>query len=87
LVRALHGAGAHVVATARRAAPLAQVVGDLPDCIAVAGDITSGDDRAAIVAATIERFERINGLSTTPASAISARPSRRRQPTCGVGSR
>jgi NAD(P)-dependent dehydrogenase (short-subunit alcohol dehydrogenase family) len=62
LVRGLHAAGARIVATARRADALAEVVDGLADRVAVAGDITSDTDRAALVAAAVERFGRIDGL-------------------------
>jgi NAD(P)-dependent dehydrogenase (short-subunit alcohol dehydrogenase family) len=62
LVDGLHAAGARVVATARRADAVAELVDGLPDCLAVVGDITSDEDRAALVAATMDRFGRIDGL-------------------------
>src|SRR3954454_7687103 len=62
LVSGLHAAGARIVATARRAEAVAAAVDGRPDCLAVPGDITSDVDRAALVAAAIERFGRIDGL-------------------------
>lgn len=62
LADGLHAAGARVVVTARRADALAELVQRWPDSLAVPGDITSDEDRANLVAATIEKFGRIDGL-------------------------
>jgi NAD(P)-dependent dehydrogenase (short-subunit alcohol dehydrogenase family) len=58
----LAAAGAQVVCTARRGDRLEQLIADIPNALAVAGDLTSDDDRARIVAATIEKFGRVDGL-------------------------
>jgi len=62
LAYGLHAAGARVVATARRAGALAELVDARPDILAIPGDITSDADRAAVVSATIERHGRVDGL-------------------------
>lgn len=53
--RTLHAAGAHVVVAARRADRLEQLAEDLGERVtAVATDVSSADDREALVAAALE---------------------------------
>jgi len=47
--RVLHGVGASVVVTARRADRLDELVATLPGAVAVAGDITVEDDRQRLI--------------------------------------
>lgn len=58
--RVLHAVGATVVATARRADRLDQLVADLPGAIAVPADIGVADDRARLVETAIERAGRLD---------------------------
>jgi len=60
--RVLHAVGSTVVVVARRADRLAALVDELPGSIAVAGDLSSADDRERVVAQTIERFGRVDVL-------------------------
>ena len=73
LAEGMHAAGARVVATARRADALAELVDGWTDSLAVPGDIASDEDRAELVAATIERFGRIDGLVNNAGIATFAR--------------
>lgn len=52
--RTLHGAGARVVLTARRADRLAELVEELPGSLAIPGDIAVAADREHIVAETVK---------------------------------
>jgi NAD(P)-dependent dehydrogenase (short-subunit alcohol dehydrogenase family) len=58
----LSGAGASVVATARRAAEVSAVAGRLPDALAVPGDIRDAVAREAVVAAALDRYGHIDVL-------------------------
>jgi NAD(P)-dependent dehydrogenase (short-subunit alcohol dehydrogenase family) len=58
----LAGAGASVVLTARRAGELAALADQLPDALAVPGDLGRDADRAAVVAAALDRYGRIDVL-------------------------
>jgi NAD(P)-dependent dehydrogenase (short-subunit alcohol dehydrogenase family) len=60
--RVLHAAGATVVAAARRQDRLAALVAELPGTLAVATDVALADDRERLVAATVERFGRVDVL-------------------------
>lgn len=62
LTTGLAEAGARVVCTARRGDRLDRLVENQPNAIAVPGDLTSDDDRARLVAATVSEFGRIDGL-------------------------
>lgn len=62
LTTGLAEAGAKVVCTARRADRLEKLIDGLPNAVAVAGDLTSDEDRARVVATTLESFGRIDGL-------------------------
>ena len=62
----LAGSGAKVVVAARSADACAQVVAEIDaaggQAMAVAADVGVGDDRARLVAATVERFGRLDVL-------------------------
>lgn len=58
--RVLDAAGASVVVAARREDRLASLCEDLTDGLAVACDVTSDDDVAGLVAATVERFGHVD---------------------------
>lgn len=58
----LHAAGAHVVASARRAERLEQLASELPGLVTVAGDVAIGDDRARLVDAAVASFGRVDVL-------------------------
>ena len=64
--RRLARGGAKVVISARRADPLTALAKTLDptgaNVLAVAGDVTSDADRRRLVAATLEKFGRIDGL-------------------------
>ena len=60
--RVLHAAGAEVVLTARRADRLEALAEELPGATWVAGDVANEDDRAAMVAAALDRHGRIDVL-------------------------
>jgi NAD(P)-dependent dehydrogenase (short-subunit alcohol dehydrogenase family) len=63
LAEAVLARGDRVVATARRPATLAGLVGTAPDRVhAVALDVTDGDQIAAAVASALDRFGRIDVL-------------------------
>jgi hypothetical protein len=59
--RVLHEAGADVVVTARRAAPVEELADEL-EGLAVAGDITSAAHRQAMADAVADRFGRLDIL-------------------------
>ncbi len=58
----LHGAGARVVVTARRADRLDALVAELPGALAVPGDVTDADDRARLVDQALALDARIDVL-------------------------
>ena len=60
--RVLHAAGATVVVAARRAGRLQALVDDLPGSLAVAADLSIGEDRERLVAETLERFGTVHVL-------------------------
>jgi NAD(P)-dependent dehydrogenase (short-subunit alcohol dehydrogenase family) len=60
--RVLHAAGATVVVSARRADRLEALASELPGTVAVAADVSSADDREALVASTLERLGRLDVL-------------------------
>jgi short-subunit dehydrogenase len=64
--RRLAGGGAKVVISARRAEPLQALAKAIDpsgaNVLAVPGDVTSDVDRRKLVAATLEKFNRIDGL-------------------------
>ena len=62
IAEGLHAAGAKVVVTARRKDRLDELVERLPGTLAVAGDLTSDDLRAQVVAETVAAHGRIDGL-------------------------
>ena len=77
LASGLTGEGAHVVLAARRAELLAELEADLPGSLAVPCDLTVEDDRARLVARTIERYGRIDGLVNNAGMAGSGLPATR----------
>jgi len=60
--RALHAAGAHPVLAARRAGRLAELSQELGGALAVPTDVTDPDQIHDLVAATLDRHQRIDGL-------------------------
>jgi NAD(P)-dependent dehydrogenase (short-subunit alcohol dehydrogenase family) len=60
--RVLDGAGATLVVAARRADRLASLADDLDDALAVSCDVAIPEDRQALLAATVERFGRVDVL-------------------------
>jgi hypothetical protein len=60
--RVLHAAGATVVLAARRADRLEALAAELPGALGVPTDVAVGADRERLVAATIERFGRVDVL-------------------------
>jgi NAD(P)-dependent dehydrogenase (short-subunit alcohol dehydrogenase family) len=58
----LDAAGASVVLAARRIEPMVELAGRLRDALPVAADIRRDEDRAALVAAALERYGRIDIL-------------------------
>lgn len=60
--RVLHAVGAQVVVAARRAERLESLAADLPGSLPVAVDLSLADDRERLVAATLDRFGRIDVL-------------------------
>jgi NAD(P)-dependent dehydrogenase (short-subunit alcohol dehydrogenase family) len=79
LIRALSEAGWRVVTDARDGSALADAVAGLgPDVIAVAGDITDPDHRAALVAAAGDRIDLVvnnaGGLGPSPLPALADYP-------------
>jgi NAD(P)-dependent dehydrogenase (short-subunit alcohol dehydrogenase family) len=58
----LHGVGATVVVTGRRADRLDALVADLPGAIAIAADIGVAEDRERLIVETLERAGRIDVL-------------------------
>ncbi len=79
-VRVLRAAGAEVVAAARRADRLEALAAELPGVVAHQCDVSSDDQCRNLVAATLERFGRIDvlvnnaGLSDAPHKAESEPP-------------
>ncbi len=53
--RVLHGVGATVVVAARRADRLERLVEQLPGAVAIAADLSQGDDRERLIAQTVEQ--------------------------------
>jgi NAD(P)-dependent dehydrogenase (short-subunit alcohol dehydrogenase family) len=53
--RVLHAAGATVVVAARRADRLERLVEQLPGAVAIAADLSLGDDRERLIAQTVEQ--------------------------------
>jgi NAD(P)-dependent dehydrogenase (short-subunit alcohol dehydrogenase family) len=79
--RVLAAAGASVVVAARRADRVEALADELGDALAVPGDVVRQDDREQLVAATLERFGRIDVLVNnagvgTPEPAESESPER-----------
>lgn len=62
LAAGLADAGARLTLTARSGEALKCVASQLPEAVAVSGDITDDDHRARLVARTLDRFGRIDGL-------------------------
>lgn len=60
--RLLHRAGAHPVLAARRKDRLTQLSRELGDALAVPTDVTEPDDVSELVAASLQRHGRIDGL-------------------------
>ncbi|MEO6123763.1 MAG: SDR family oxidoreductase [Ilumatobacteraceae bacterium] len=60
--RVLHAAGATVVVAARRADRLQSLVDELPGSVAIAADLSKGEDRERLVAETAERFGSVHVL-------------------------
>ncbi|QRP50913.1 SDR family oxidoreductase [Amycolatopsis sp. FDAARGOS 1241] len=60
--RALHAAGAHPVLAARRADRLAALSGEFGGALAVPTDVTDPEQVQALVAATLDRHGRVDGL-------------------------
>lgn len=60
--RVLAGAGASVVVAARRLERLESLAGELADAHAVRCDVADAGDREALVAATVERYGRVDVL-------------------------
>jgi NAD(P)-dependent dehydrogenase (short-subunit alcohol dehydrogenase family) len=62
LARTLAAAGASPVLAARRVERLAALADELPGSLTVACDVTDEDDRERLIATTLERHGRIDGL-------------------------
>ncbi len=62
MARAIVAAGGHAVLAARRTDRLTALVGELGRADAVPCDVTSPADRARLVATTVERHGRLDGL-------------------------
>ena len=62
IVKAALAAGNAVVATGRNTNAVARVLGDAADLLVVKLDVTRPEDAKAAVAATVERFGRIDVL-------------------------
>ena len=60
--RVLHGVGATVVVTARRAERLDALVAELPGSIAIAADMSDAADRERLVAEALDRAGRVDVL-------------------------
>jgi NAD(P)-dependent dehydrogenase (short-subunit alcohol dehydrogenase family) len=60
--RVLDAVGAKVVVAARREERLVELAGELSDALVVPCDVTDPEDRAALLAATVERFGRVDVL-------------------------
>ena len=57
---ALAGAGAQVIACGRRIERLEALAADVPDLVALQGDVTSEADRERVVGTAVDRFGRID---------------------------
>jgi NAD(P)-dependent dehydrogenase (short-subunit alcohol dehydrogenase family) len=60
--RVLHAAGATVVVAARREERLAALVGELPGALAVAADLSRGEERHRLVAEVVDRYGTVDVL-------------------------
>jgi NAD(P)-dependent dehydrogenase (short-subunit alcohol dehydrogenase family) len=60
--RVLHAAGATVVISARRVDRLDVLAAELPGAVVLGADVSSADDREALVAGTLERCGRLDVL-------------------------
>jgi NAD(P)-dependent dehydrogenase (short-subunit alcohol dehydrogenase family) len=60
--RVLHAAGAALVLAARRAAPITALAAELGEAVPVTCDVRNADDRAALVAAALDRYGRVDVL-------------------------
>ena len=60
--RALHAVGAQPVLAARRADPLAALSAELGGALAVPTDVTDPGQVRGLVAATLDRHQRVDGL-------------------------
>ena len=69
--RRLHAAGAYPVLAARRADRLAALSEELDGALAVPTDVTDPAQVSGLVAATLERHERIDGLVNNAGASIS----------------
>ena len=68
--RALHQAGAQPVLAARRADRLRQLSEEFGGALAVPTDVTAPTDRAALIAAALDRHGRIDGLVNNAGAGI-----------------
>jgi NAD(P)-dependent dehydrogenase (short-subunit alcohol dehydrogenase family) len=71
--RLLHAVGADVVVAARRKDRLDALVDELPGSLAVASDVSSAEDRERLIAATVERYGRLDVLVNNAGVASVAR--------------
>jgi short-subunit dehydrogenase len=71
--RRLHAAGAHPVLAARRADRLAALSAELDGALAVPTDLTDPAQVRDLVAATLARHERIDGLVNNAGAAVDGR--------------
>jgi NAD(P)-dependent dehydrogenase (short-subunit alcohol dehydrogenase family) len=62
IARGLADVGAKLVLGARRVDEVERVARDLPDAVALRCDVTHDDDRAAMVAAALDSYGRLDGL-------------------------
>jgi NADP-dependent 3-hydroxy acid dehydrogenase YdfG len=60
--RLLHAAGAHPVLAARRGDRLAELSEELDGALAIPTDVTDPEQVGALVAAALDRYQRIDGL-------------------------
>ncbi|HWG24536.1 SDR family oxidoreductase [Actinospica sp.] len=72
-VRRLHAAGAHPVLAARRADRLAALSKELDGALAVPTDVTDPAQVRDLVAATLDRHKRIDGLVNNAGASIAGR--------------